>query len=76
MYCRGAYGFENTKGERPEGCAVRPVGYGRLDIIDILHTAEEIGTKWIIIEQDSTSFGLSRLECAALCREWLKKQGW
>ena len=76
MYCRGAYGFENTKGERPEGCAVRPVGYGRLDIIDIIHTEEEIGTKWIIIEQDSPSFGLSRLECAALCREWLKKQGW
>ncbi|MBR2461044.1 MAG: sugar phosphate isomerase/epimerase, partial [Clostridia bacterium] len=75
MYCRGKYGFQNTNGERPADCAVRPVGYGRLDMIDILHTAEEIGTKWIIIEQDSPSFGLDRLECAALCRDWLRMQG-
>ena len=76
FYCRGDYSGGYNDGVRPEDFALRPVGYGRLDVIDVLHTAEEIGSKWVIVEEDSPAFGLDALECAALCRDWLKKQGW
>ena len=76
FYCRGSYSEGNHgNGNRPADFAIRPVGYGRLDVMDVIHTAEDIGAKWLIVEQDEPAFGLSQLDCAALSREWLKLQG-
>lgn len=76
FYCKGSFSEGNHgNGKRPADFQIRPTGYGRLDIIDILHTAEGIGAEWIIVEQDEPAFGLSQLECAALSRRWLKLQG-
>ncbi|MBQ3527153.1 MAG: sugar phosphate isomerase/epimerase [Clostridia bacterium] len=73
--CHASYKSGNLGNGLPEGFEIRPVGYGRLDIVDILHTAEAIGTEWLIVEQDSPCFGLSQLECARLSRQWLSLQG-
>lgn len=44
----------------------RPVGSGIQDFQAILKSAEESGTKWVVVEQDSPSMGLTPLECVKL----------
>lgn len=51
---------------------LRPVGYGSLDMVNILKTAKETGAKWLIVEQDEPSMGKSALECADLSVRYLK----
>lgn len=43
---------EPKKGIRPD---FRPVGYGMLDVADVIRTATKCGTKWLIVEQDEKS---------------------
>ena len=50
----------------------RPVGSGVQDFPAILKAAEESGTKWVVVEQDSPSMGLTALECAASSIRYLK----
>ena len=50
----------------------RPVGSGVQNFPEILKAAEECGTKWIVVEQDSPSMGLSPIECAASSIRYLK----
>ena len=54
-----------------EDFELRPVGYGCQDIKGLLEAAEEVGTQWIIVEQDQPSMGLSRMECAAKSAAYL-----
>ncbi len=51
---------------------LRPVGYGIQNIPDIIDAANEVGAKWLVVEQDDAAFGLSNLECAKLSIEYLK----
>lgn len=77
FYCKGSYiPDEDRTGEgKPEGFELRPIGYGRQDMPAIIDLAEEIGTKWLIVEQDTPSLGKEPLECARLSRQWLKDLG-
>ena len=54
-----------------EAFELRPVGYGCQDIQGLLEAAEAVGTRWVIVEQDQPSMGLSRMECAAKSAEYL-----
>ncbi len=51
----------------------RPLGYGVQDVAALVRTAEEVGSEWLIIEQDQPSLGKSPLECVAMGIEYLKK---
>ena len=42
----------------------RPVGSGVQDFHGILAAAEESGVKWVVVEQDEPSMGLTPIECA------------
>ena len=42
----------------------RPVGSGVQDIPAILAAADDAGAKWLVVEQDQPSMGLTPMECA------------
>ncbi len=50
----------------------RPVGSGKLDFPSILAACGESGTKWVVVEQDEPSMGLTPLECAKSSITYLK----
>ncbi len=50
----------------------RPVGSGVQDFPGILAAAEEAGTKWVVVEQDEPSMGLSDMECAKKSIDYLR----
>jgi sugar phosphate isomerase/epimerase len=50
----------------------RPVGYGRQDIPSILASAEKVGAKWAIVEQDKATMEKTPLECAEMSIKYLK----
>ena len=58
--------FERDKGDGEDFSTFAcPVGEGALDLPGILNSAEHSGTKWLVVEQDSPSWGeLDTLECA------------
>ena len=78
FYCKGSYlpDPDHTGEKKPDSFELRPIGYGRNDIHDILDTALETGVKWVIVEQDTPAFDKDPLECARLSRQWLKDIGW
>lgn len=53
----------------------RPVGFGMQIWEPILETVTEIGSKWVIVEQDE-HYDLKPLEAARRSREYLKILGW
>lgn len=59
---------KNTEGK----FELRPVGKGVQNFPEILKAAEEVGIKWVVVEQDNPSMGLTPLECAAASMEYLK----
>lgn len=74
FYCKGSYYYPDNNYERPEGFEFRPVGYGRVDMVEVLDSAAEIGASWVIVEQDNATLGLSALESVKKSREWLATQ--
>lgn len=50
---------------------MRPVGYGCQDVKGILAAAEAVGTEWIIVEQDTPTAGMTRMECAEKSVQYL-----
>ncbi len=50
----------------------RPLGYGVQDVAALVKTAEEAGSKWLIVEQDQPSLGKTPLECVEMSIEYLK----
>ncbi len=50
----------------------RPVGSGVQDMPAILAAAEFAGAKWVVVEQDQPSMGLTPIECARKSIEYLK----
>lgn len=65
-------GSDAAKEEKTEAFAYRPVGYGVQDIPSILQAAEEAGTQWLVVEQDSPSLEKTSLECAQMSIDYLK----
>ncbi len=69
-------GIESEEKEKdPTAFELRPVGSGKQDFPGILKAAEKAEVKWIVVEQDEPSMGLSPLECAAKSRTYLKTIG-
>lgn len=68
-------GIENTAPRRPSGFEFRPVGAGLQNFPAVIKAAEESGSKWLVVEQDKPSMGLTPMECAAKSREYLKSIG-
>ncbi len=62
-------------GEKSEGEAVeqRPLGHGMVKVTELLEAAEEMGTQWLIVEQDDPTPGLSPMECAQKSAQYLKE---
>jgi sugar phosphate isomerase/epimerase len=53
----------------------RPVGYGMQNVPAILNAALKAGSKWIVVEQDSSN-DRTPMEAVRMSREYLKKLGW
>ncbi len=51
---------------------LRPVGKGVQNFPEILKAAEEVDIKWVVVEQDNPSMGLTPMECAKTSIEYLK----
>lgn len=63
---------EDEKKEKSSTFEFRPVGKGVQNFPEILKAATEVGIKWVVVEQDEPSLGLSRMECAQTSIEYLK----
>ena len=50
---------------------MRPIGYGCQDVQGLLEAAEAVGTRWIIVEQDTPTKGMSRMGCAEQSAKYL-----
>ncbi|MBQ7638867.1 MAG: sugar phosphate isomerase/epimerase [Clostridia bacterium] len=63
---------EDEEKEHKGDFEFRPVGSGKLNFPEILEAAEKAGTKWVVVEQDEPSMGLTPLECAGKSISYLR----
>ncbi len=63
---------DNASPEEESTFEFRPLGKGLQDVDALLCAARNSDVKWVVIEQDEPSMGLSRLECAKESIEYLK----
>lgn len=64
----GAYeliGIEKDTKDDNKGFEFRPLGSGMQDIPAILQAANDAHSKWLVVEQDQPSAGMTPFECAA-----------
>ena len=66
-------GIENKAPKRPGNFEFRPVGSGLNDFPAILAASKDAGAKWVIVEQDQPSMGLSALESLEKSINYLKE---
>jgi sugar phosphate isomerase/epimerase len=67
------------KEEKPAGqgqFAFRPLGQGLQDIPAILAASIDAGAQYVVAEQDESTDGRTRLEAAAISRQYLRSLGW
>ena len=69
-------GLDEDKEVEASTFELRPVGYGRQDMPNILDASVKAGAKWVVVEQDNPSMGKTPLECAEMSRNYLKTLGW
>ncbi len=67
---------EAEQDDEPSTFEFRPVGHGMQDMPAILAAAEASGAKYVVVEQDEPSMGLSRMDSIKTSREYLKSIGW
>ena len=66
-------GIDDGKDDGETGAfEFRPVGYGKQDFPAILAACEDVGAKWVVVEQDQPSMGKTPLECAKLSIDYLR----
>jgi len=63
---------ENEKKDTEGKFEFRPVGSGVQNFPAILEAAKEVNTKWVVVEQDSPSMGLTPMECIKSGIDYLK----
>ncbi len=63
---------DNAAPEEESSFEFRPLGKGLQDVDALLCAARNSDVKWVVIEQDEPSMGLSRLECARQSIEYFK----
>jgi len=60
-------------GKEAEGTfEFRPVGKGVQNFPEILKAAEDVDMKWVVVEQDKATMGLTPMECAKASVDYLK----
>ena len=67
-----------NEGEEKKSSAFefRPLGHGVVDIAAIVEAAtNEVGSKWLVVEQDNPSMDKTPMECVAMSVEYLKSIG-
>ena len=69
-------GIKSDRPVRPSNFEFRPLGSGLQDMPSILAAAEAAGAKWLVVEQDKPSMGLTPMESIAKSREYLKTLGY
>lgn len=69
-------GIDAEKTEEVKPFEFRPLGMGVQDFESIISAAKEAGAEWVIAEQDEPSMGKTRLECAEISINYLKKIGY
>ena len=69
-------GIKSEAPKRPSNFEFRPVGSGMQNFPPILDAAEKAGAKWVVVEQDNPSMGLTPMESIAKSREYLKTIGY
>ncbi len=69
-------GDKKAKADTDGAFGLRYVGEGVQDFPSIIKAAEQAGTTWLIVEQDSPSPDKAPMECARLSREYLKSIGY
>ena len=67
---------DEAKDDEPSTFEFRPVGHGMQDMPSILDASVKAGAKWVVVEQDEPSMGLSRMDSIKTSREYLKSLGW
>jgi len=66
-------GIDDDKDDGETGAfEFRPVGYGKQDFPAILAACEDVGAKWVVVEQDQPSMGKTPLECAKMSIDYLR----
>ncbi len=67
-------GLEGEQQEKKEEGTfeLRPLGQGMQDIPSILKASEEAGAKWLVVEQDDPTKGLTPIECSRISLQYLK----
>lgn len=68
----GLIGGEEKKEDPSSKFEFRPVGYGLQDIPSIIAAADDAGSKWFVVEQDSPSMNRTSMECAEMSIRYLK----
>jgi hypothetical protein len=53
----------------------RPLGLGMQDMPSVLNACLKSGSKWVVVEQDSSS-DIPAMEAIRISRKYLKTQGW
>ena len=56
-----------------EAFQLRPVGFGVQNVEEIIRASRDAGSRWLIVEQDSPTPGLTSLECAKMSIDFLKQ---
>lgn len=71
MYALIGIDDDADKGEK-DNFEFRPVGSGVQDFPAILEASREVGTRWVVVEQDAPSMNKTSLECAEASIDYLK----
>ncbi len=69
-------GLDEEENDEPSSFEFRPSGHGMQNMPAILEAAVNAGAKWVVVEQDEPSMGISRMESIKTSREYLKSLGW
>ena len=51
---------------------LRPVGYGKQDVVAILDAARQVDAKWVVVEQDKPSLDKTPMQCAKMSLDYIK----
>ena len=69
-------GIEKKAPTRPSGFEFRPLGLGVQNFPEILAASKDAGAKWVVVEQDQATIGLTPAESIKKSIDYLKSFEW